>query len=179
MKYFPGIIVFAFVTFCVQAQDPSTAGWKNFADTAGKYTAKYPGTWKNKIKEGNRVFFTSPAENEADLFYENININVSQNPGYGTTVKIRDLFPAVTEQLKPSFRDFQSESQRFFKWNNMDACEIIYTGFNKIDESIRVRMTQWFCFYKTRLYTVTFTAAADNQTHTATAKKIMGSIVFK
>ena len=178
MKQFQGIILFALITFHVQAQDPAMAGWKTFTDTAGKFTAKYPGTWKNKIKEGNRVFFTSPADNEADQFYENININVSQNPGYAT-VKIKDMFPAVTEQLKPAFRDFNSESQRFFKWNNMDACEIIYTGYNKIDESIKVRMTQWFCFFKTRLYTVTFTAAADNQTHTPTAKKIMGSIVFK
>ncbi len=173
------LLLFSLAAYQSPAQDPSTDGWKNFTDTAGKFTAKYPPTWKNKIKEGNRVFFTSPADNEADQFYENININVSQNPGFGTTVKIRDMFPAVTEQLKPAFRDFQSESQRFFKWNNMDACEIIYTGYNKIDESIKVRMTQWFCFFKTRLYTVTFTAAADNQTHTATAQKIMGGIVFK
>ena len=176
---------FFVLLLCIQlalqlsAQTPAKAEWKSFADTAGKFTAKYPSDWTNKIKEGNRVFFTSPAESNADQFYENVNISVSQNPGYGVTIKIKDLFPAVTEQLKPAFRDFQSESQRFFKWNNMDACEIIYTGYNRIDESLRVRMTQWFCFYKTRLYTVTYTASANNTVHTANARKIMGSIVFK
>jgi hypothetical protein len=155
------------------------AEWKSFADTAGMFTAQYPSTWKNKIKEGNRVFFTSPPENDKDSFFENVNISVTQNPAYGTSVKITDLFPLVTEQLKPAFRDFKSESQRFFKWNNMDACEIIYSGYNKMDESLRVRMTQWFCFYKTRLYTVTYTAVAGNTAYTETAKKIMSSIVFK
>ncbi len=155
------------------------AGWKTFQDTAGKFTARYPPEWTNKIKEGNRVFFTSPADNEQDRFHENINISVSQNPGFGTSVKIRDLCPAITEKLKPSFREYRDESQRFFQWNDLEACEIVYTGYNKIDESIKVRMTQWFCFYKTRLYTVTFTAAADNTAHTATARMIMHSILFK
>lgn len=167
------------VSPALSAQTIDTKNWNLFTDTAGKFIARYPPEWKNKIKEGNRVFFTSPAESEADIFYENININVSQNKGYGTEIRIQELFPAVTEQLKTAFRDFKSESQRNFKWNNMDAVEIIYTGYNKIDESIRVRMTQWFCFYKTRLYTVTFTSAADNTIHTATAKTIMSSIVFK
>ena len=62
---------------------------------------------------------------------------------------------------------------------NVDACEIIYTGYNKIDESIQVRMIQWFCFYKTRLYTVTFTADASKTLHNVNAQKIMTGIVFK
>lgn len=163
----------------LSASAQSTEGWLNFTDTAGKFTARYPSNWKNKIKEGNRVFFTSPAESDTDIFFENINISVTQNPGYGTQIKINEMFPAVTEKLKPAFNDFKSESQRSFKWNNIDAVEVIYSGYNKIDESIKVRMTQWFCFFKTRLYTVTYTAAADNTSFTQTARKIMGSIIFK
>lgn len=181
-KYISDIWLFflssALLIPCISfAQD--TKNWNLFTDTAGKFTAKYPSNWSNKIKEGNRVFFTSPPENDNDNFYENININVTQNPGYGTQIKINELFPAVTNQLKTNFTEFTSESQRSFKWNNMDAVEIIYSGYNKIDESIKVRMTQWFCFYKTRLYTVTYTASADNTVFTSTARKIMGSIVFK
>lgn len=179
MKRFILLIPVFSLSPVLSGQTVDTKNWNVFTDTAGKFIAKYPPDWKNKIKEGNRVFFTSPAENEADTFYENININVSQNKGYGTEIRIQELFPAVTEQLKTAFRDFISESQRNFKWNNIDAVEIIYTGYNKIDESIQVRMIQWFCFYKTRLYTVTFTSDASKTFHTATAKKIMGSIVFK
>jgi hypothetical protein len=153
--------------------------WKAFTDTSILFTAKYPADWANKIKEGKRVFFTSPPDNASDNFYENVNISVTTNPDFGTKVKIRDLFPAVTDQIKSSFTDFTDEGQRFFQWNKMDGCEIIYSGLTKSDESTRIRIIQWFCFYKTRLYTVTFTSLASNTTHTATAKKIMASIVFR
>lgn len=44
------------------------------------FTAKYPDNWVNKIKEGNRVFFTSPAESATDDFRQNINVSVTTNP---------------------------------------------------------------------------------------------------
>ncbi len=88
------------------------------------------------------------------------------------------MFPAVTENLKSSFIDFKDESQVFFKWNDIDACEIVFSGYNKSNETLKVRIIQWFCFYKERLYTATFTAKADSDKHTATARKIMKSIVF-
>jgi hypothetical protein len=153
--------------------------WKTFADTSVLFTAKYPADWTTKIKEGKRVFFTSPADNPQDDFLENINISVISNPGYGTEIKIKDLFPSVTNNLKTAFTEFTEESQRFFKWNNADAAEIIYSGYNKIDTSFKVRMVQWFCFYKTRLYTMTYTSKADNTKHNATARKIMSGIVFR
>jgi hypothetical protein len=152
--------------------------WKTFSDTSILFTAKYPPNWVNKIKEGKRVFFTSPLENEKDSFAENINISVTKNPAYGTEIKVTEIYPAILDNLKPAFKEFTLESQRYFKWNNAETCEIIYTGFNKVDESIKVRITQWFCFYKTRLYTLTYTSEATNNTYTVTAQKIMAGIVF-
>lgn len=172
MRYF---ILFALLLI---ASASSAQSWKTFADSSILFTAKYPANWTNKIKEGKRVFFTSPLDDANDQFSENVNIGVTKNTAYGTEVKIRDIYPGITESLKPAFRDFLLESQRYFKWNNLEACEIIYTGYNKIDESIKVRMIQWFCFYKTRLYTVTYTSDAASNRHTATAKKIMTGIVF-
>ncbi|MEI2739630.1 MAG: hypothetical protein V9F01_12710 [Chitinophagaceae bacterium] len=171
LLYFLVVLLFPLLSFCQQ--------WKIFTDSAGKFTAKYPPDWINKVKEGNRVFFTSPADSADDDFYENINVSVTQKAGYGTEVKIRDLFPAVTNTLKKQFTDFKEEGLRYFKWNNMDAAEIIYSGYNKIDESIHIRSIQWYCFYKSRLYLVTFVADAAKNNHTETAKKIMQSIVFK
>lgn len=153
--------------------------WKTFTDTAGMFTAKYPPDWINKIKEGNRVFFTSPDENDQDRFHENINISVSYRAGYGTEVKVKDIFPSVTTGLAKQFTDFKQESLRFFKWNNADAAEIIYSGYNKLDESLKVRTTQWYCFYKSRLYLATFVASYENNALNETARKIMSGIVFK
>ena len=124
--------------------------WKTFTDTAGMFTAKYPSTWINKVKEGNRVFFTSPPDTASDDFFENINIRVTYKAGYGTEIKVRNLFP-----------------------------EIIFSGYNKLDESLRVVTTQWYCFFKSRLYLVTFVADANKNDHTETARKIMSSILFK
>ncbi|HUR67514.1 MAG TPA: PsbP-related protein [Chitinophagaceae bacterium] len=179
MRRYYAVLICLSISHASFSQEPVVNGWKSFVDTAGKFTAKYPATWVNKIKENNRVFFTSPAETEADNFLENINIHVSQNPVYGNELKIQDMYPSVIDQLKPSFTDFKLESQRFFKWNNTDACEIIYTGFNKIDESLKVRLIQWFCFYKTRLYTLTYTSSASNTIYRQPAKRIMSSVVFK
>ena len=153
--------------------------WKTYSDTSVLFTAKYPANWTTKMKEGKRVFFTSPADSPSDDFLENINISVTTNPGYGTEIKIKDLFPSVTNSLKPAFNEFKEESQRFFKWNNTDAAEIIYSGYNKVDTSFQVRMVQWFCFYKTRLYTVTFTSEANNNKHNTTARKIMSGVIFR
>ncbi len=153
--------------------------WKKFTDTAGNFTATYPSNWINKIKENNRVFFTSPSAGTSDNFYENINIAVTYNKAYGGDTKINDLFPGVTQQISNSFKDFKEEGLRYFKWNNLEAAELVYSGFNKNDESIKVRCTQWFCFYKSRLYLVTFVADASTNVHNNTAKKIMSGIVFK
>lgn len=153
--------------------------WKKFTDTAGNFTASYPANWVNKIKQGNRVFFTSPSSGESDTFYENINIAVTYNTAYGGETKIKDLFPDVVTQISGAFRDFKEESLRYFKWNNMNAAELVYSGYNKTDESIKVRCTQWFCFYKSRLYLVTFVADASSNVHDITAKKIMSGIAFK
>ena len=153
--------------------------WKLFTDTAGQFTAQYPATWTNKIKQGNRVFFTSPADSTGDNFLENINVSVSQKAGYGTQIKIKDLFPAVTGGIKKQFIDFTEEGLRYFKWNNADAAELIYSGHNKLDSSIKIRTTQWYCFYKSRLYIVTFVASFDNNAQNETAHKIMSGIIFK
>jgi hypothetical protein len=153
--------------------------WKNFTDTAGYFTAQYPSQWVNKIKPNNRVFFTSPAENPSDDFFENINISVTADKTYGEKAKVAEFLPEVVGVLKESIKEFKEESRRIFKWNNMDAAEIIYTGYGNQAESPKIRSTQWYCFYKSRMYIVTFVATADNNTHNHTAKKIMTSIVFK
>jgi len=153
--------------------------WKTFSDSSISFTAKYPPNWTNKIKEEKRVFFTSPSDGANDSFFENVNIGVTQNDNYGSKVLIKDVVPAVIDNLKAAFNEFKQEGERYFTWNNSSACEIIYSGYIKTNTDIKVRITQWFCFYKTRLYTVTFTALASNNQHNTTAKKIMSGIVFR
>lgn len=167
-------IILPLVTASAAAQN-----WKTFSNDSILFTAKYPDNWVNKIKEGKRVFFTSPVENARDNFKENINVNVLQNEAFGTSITISEALNKMTAQLRTVIAEFTEESSRSFKWNGADAREIIYTGYSKNDLTLKARFTQWFCFYKKRLYTLTFTAAAGNTTHNATAKKIIESIQFK
>lgn len=154
-------------------------GWKTFTDTAGMFTASYPSDWVNKIKTGNRVFFTSPAESDGDDFRQNVNISVTLDPDYGTTYKVKDIAADVIESVKKSFISFKEESVTYLKWNGMDACDITYTGYSKSDDKLWVRVKQRMCFYKTRLYLVTYVALVEKDIHVETALKIINGIKFK
>jgi PsbP-like protein len=165
------LLLFPVVSF---AQD-----WKTFNQADILFTAKYPATWANKIKEGKRVFFTSPAENESDDFRQNINISVTTNPQYGTALKIKDVIQEIVDQVKGGFNEFNEESRTSFKWNGIDAVEITYTGNTKSGDVISARITQRLCFYKTRLYLLTYTALKDSDAYAATAKQIINTIKFK
>ena len=98
--------------------------WKTFNQADILFTAKYPASWVNKVKEGKRVFFTSPAENEADVFFQNININVTTNPEFGTSLKVKDVVQDIVDKVQQSFNEFNEESRTALKWNGIDAFEI-------------------------------------------------------
>jgi PsbP-like protein len=153
--------------------------WKTFDQADILFTAKYPASWVNKVKEGKRVFFTSPAENDTDDFFQNINISVSTNPEYGTSLKVKDVVQDIVDKVQQSFNEFNEESRTAFKWNGIDAFEITYTGNTKSGEVISARITQRICFYKTRLYLVTYTALKNDDVYAATAKQIINTIKFK
>lgn len=153
--------------------------WKTFDQADILFTARYPANWVNKIKEGKRVFFTSPSEGKDDVFAENINVSVSTDPSFGTSLQIKELIQEVIDNVKGSFDDFAEESGTELKWNGIDAYEITYTGNSKGADPTAVRITQRLCFYKKRLYLVTYTALKNGDNFTATAKQIIDSIRFK
>ena len=152
--------------------------WKTFNDTSCAFTAKYPPDWVNKIKEGKRVFFTSPSENGEDSFLENVNVSMTKNGAYGKEIMIKDAIPSVLQELSKTIDDFTKVTERYFKWNNDDACELIYTGQPK-DSELKIKITQWFCFSKGRLFTATYTSLASNTIYAEPAIKILKSISFR
>lgn len=174
MKRSHYLLICLLLPFIVTAQT-----WKSFSDTSIRFTAKYPSNWVNKIKDDKRVFFTSPAENADDDFYENVNVGVSYNTAFNSSFKIKDAMPEVISSLENSIKDFSLESQRFFKWNNVDACEVIYTGHFETAENMDVKIVQWLCPTKGKLYTATYTCKDTNTIYWADAMKIMSSIVFR
>ena len=150
--------------------------WKIFDQADILFTEKYPAGWVNKIKEDKRVFFTSPAESKTDIFFQNINISVTTNPEFGTTLKVKDIVQDIVDKVQSSFNEFNEESRSSLKWNGLDAFEITYTGNTKSGDVISVRITQRLCFYKTRLYLVTYTALKNGDAYALTAKQIINTI---
>ena len=62
--------------------------------------------------------------------------------------------------------------------SNLFEQKAIASILSSLDDKMRIRISQWFCFYKSRLYTVTYTATASNTDLKPTALGIMGSIRF-
>lgn len=170
-KIFIGLLLLLPVVSLAQA-------WKNFNQADILFTAKYPGNWINKIKEGKRVFFTSPAESENDDFRQNINVSVTSNPQYRNELKIKDVIQEIIDQVKLSFDEFNEESRKPMKWNGVDAYEITYTGTSKTGDATPVRIVQRICFYKSRLYLTTYTCLMEKDAYAVIAKKIIDSIKF-
>ena len=170
-----------FITYSLLLLPLNSLGqkWNVFNDAGILFTAQYPGDWINKVKEDKRVFFTSPSEGKDDDFAENINVNVSTNPSFGTSLKIKDLIQGVVDNVKKSFNTFTEESRTALIWNGIDAFEITYSGNTKKEDQLYVRITQRLCFYKTRLYLVTYTALKNGDAFSATAKQIINTIKFK
>ncbi len=167
------IILLLLLPFSLLSQE-----WKTFNDTSCAFTAKYPANWVNKIKEGKRVFVTSPSENDSDDFLENLNISMIRNQAYGTEIFIKDAIPTVLEKSKENVDSFSKLTERYFKWNGYDACELIYTGKPKNSE-LTIKSTQWFCFSEGRLFIATYVSAKNNVIYTETAMEIIRSIRFR
>ncbi len=171
MRYMLLTLMLVFGVSFSQAQQ-----WLPFTDTAGNFTASYPDTWTLKIKEGNRVFFTSPMESDQDDFRQNINISVTKSADF-KDLTIRSLAPDLVSNLESQYDNFKLISQRYFTWNGIESFEVVYT-FTKEGLKFPVRLKQWMCTKKEALYMVTYTAADQSDAFSATAVKIMTGIKF-
>ena len=106
-------------------------------------------------------------------------LGCSSYPNCRTSLKIKDLIQGVVDNVKKSFNTFTEESRTALIWNGIDAFEITYSGNTKKEDQLYVRITQRLCFYKTRLYLVTYTALKNGDAFSATAKQIINTIKFK
>jgi hypothetical protein len=123
------------------------------------------------------VFFTSPLENAVDSFRQNVNIGITYNKEFGTTLKVKNVLSDIYKELNRSITDFQPiADEKYFKWNGVDACEISYTGFV---QDTKAKFIQWFAFSKGRLFTITYSTLEGDDNFLADALKIMKSVVIK
>jgi hypothetical protein len=170
------VIISSFLLFL--AVSSSGQEWKKFEKPNIAFTASYPSSWELKIKEGNRVFFTSPLSTPLDDFRENVNISVTPRPYSETQLTIGMILPALIKKLIETTTSFSLENQRLFTLNEQEVAEIIYKTANKDVSGQVIRATQWFCLYKDRFYVITYTAKEGYKKEDDFAKDLMSSIQF-
>ena len=172
-------VLILFIVFMLQSQLGRTQQWLSFADTAAGLTLKFPPDWEQKTDANGRIFFTSPLSEQSDDFRDNINIGYKYNEAYVSMKILAPAFEALPLQLQKNFDEYKVEKEGYFKVNGIDAYEIIYTGKMKDKLNQSLRFIQWFVVHDLKLYTITFTAEADNKLMTPTALNIMRGITFK
>jgi len=150
--------------------------WIKFTDVEGKFTTKYPDNWEKKIKENNRVFFTSPKEDESDDFRQNVNISVTYSEDLVGS-KLRTLVPSVLKTIENKYDGYKFISGKYFKWNGVEAYEYNYS-IKQSGLSFDAGITQWMSIREGSIYMVTYTAPVGPDDMRETALKIMRSIVF-
>ena len=164
------------IIICFSLKQSQAQEWKPFTDTAGYYTATYPETWTQKIKEGNRVFFTSPLETDNDAFRQNVNISTTVS-GEFNGEKIKELAPDLVKSLETSYEEYTFIGSRYFTWNGIESYEIIYS-FKPKGLDYLVRTKQWLSIKKDVLYVATYTAPNETDAFAETAIRILNGIRF-
>lgn len=151
---------------------------KTYENKSPNFSVKYPDDWKNKVKEGGRVFFTSPVESDQDTFSENINIGYQLNKDKSNITDLNNQYESLVEYIKPSFNDFKLISHEVLKVNNEKVLELAYEGKLKSQETILLHFTQRFSFNNGYLFTLTLTEIAGVNKWHAKAMEIMNSLKF-
>lgn len=170
------LLIWVLVLQCANLQ---AQNWQPFVDTTAGLTLKFPPDWEQKTDANGRIFFTSPLDNKSDDFRDNINIGYKYNEAYVSMKILTPAFEALPVQLQKNFSEYKVEKEGYFKLNGIDAYEIIYTGKMKEKADQTLRFIQWFIVHDLKLYTITFTAEADDKSMTPTALNIMRGITFK
>ncbi len=176
IKSFSLILALLF-SLLLTAQD-----WVVFSDSSISFTAKYPVSWTNKIKEKRIVFFTSPQAGGDDSFLENINVIIRENPAFDSSLNFKEAMPGIIESLEKKMTQFKIIAERHFTWNNHTAAELKYSIDSKGEtegKTQHIKITQWFCALNGLLYTATYTSLAGDSIHDKTAVKILESFQFR
>lgn len=156
---------------------PVAQEWLSHTDAANNITVKYPANWLLKTTNEKAVFVvTSPAENDNDLFKENINVIVRELPNGGEGVKMKDIADAVESKIPTAVDNFVLNYSKTIKWLGVDAKEVSYGGNSK-SGGMAVGFIQRIAINKGRLVLATYTCEGGRtDVYKEAALKIISSM---
>jgi hypothetical protein len=140
------------------AQQTNNSSWPVQTDSVYHFTFKRPPTWDLKLPGTNtRFFLTSQAENEKDLFRENINCitRVIEQAGF----KISNAADAIKQSLSEKLKDYKLLKSAYSTWNNSQTLVLEYTCTQESgDTTYTIHILQRLAVVKNTLFTFTYTA---------------------
>ncbi|MFC4263017.1 hypothetical protein ACFOWM_09020 [Ferruginibacter yonginensis] len=145
------------------------ADWKTVNLTESHIKLSYPTAWYFENK-GVRFVIKSPKENEADAFFENINI-ITKTVTNTDGATMADIGAASLESVKNKYPSLQLNYSKATTWMNSNAWELSYQV--KSDGN-NVQLLQRVYLNNDLFVVATYTAAVkEKDMYAATALKVM------
>lgn len=134
-------------------------GWNKHTDQVHRFTFEYPAGWTLKLPETDtRFFVTSPSENEADRFWENVNCIARKLDA--PDLDLKAVEEAVLASLSKTRKDYALVMLDHPPWNQCPSLEVVYTftAQTPSGDSFQVKILQRVAVVKGTLFTITFTS---------------------
>ncbi|MGG9972392.1 PsbP-related protein [Ferruginibacter sp. SUN002] len=144
-----------------------------------KIKFQYPQDWEltDTVSDAIVYLFT-PTNGDDDRFSENLNLSFEDISSSGITFK--DYVDQNVASIKDgvTITDLKQTSAKFFKWNGLQAYEIIYSG-NLEGVDFRLSWIQRFFLRDGKIYLITYSADGDKKDpYVTSAKQLINSIKF-
>jgi len=159
MKTPLGLTVIAAMAAATISLAADRAGWNKHTDQVHRFTFEYPADWTLKLPESNtRFFVTSPAENEADRFWENVNCIARKLDDPAPDLKV--IEEAVLASLSKTQKDYALVMLDHSPWNQCPSFELVYTftAQTPSGDDYPIKILQRVAVVKGTLFTITFTS---------------------
>ena len=176
MKLLVTLVCSAFFAVANAQNTAIPDSWETLEDTTYHFSLRYPPTWYYKLPGTNtRFFVTSPKENDADKFQENVNCIVRTLAS--SDIRIKDAEEAVLSTLREKLAKFNLISTTYITWNQAETMRIEYTCEQEAEGTIYpIHMVQYMAVVDGRLFTFTFTSHTSGfAKHIEYANKIFWS----
>ncbi|HMO31517.1 MAG TPA: PsbP-related protein [Lacibacter sp.] len=148
-----------------------------YSDPQGRFTIGYPGNWTFNDKAESAVLqITSPKENDADEFRQNLNLQIEDMSGKSTTVD--QYVKTNMDAVKGLIKGYSEVSSMFFNRNGSRAYEVVYKGkYGEMTYDIKIR--QLFTIVNSKAYILTYVSKADERdAFETTANRIFNSFKY-
>lgn len=177
-KIILSIVICCIANFSFGQTNKAKTSFATYNNKEHKIKLQYPKTWELTDTVSGTVFYIFTPTSDDDRFNENFNMSMEDMTGVNMSFK--EFVETNVAGIKDgtTIGDFKQTSAKYFKWNGVQAYEIVYTG-KLTDVDFRLGWTQRFLFHNGKAYILTYSADAEKKDpFLPAAKQVMNSVKF-